>query len=275
MVSDIKGSVLRNRKIWGGIVIGLLLLGVLAYYLHGRITEPTFEIVDDLGVNIFPSTIISTAATGAEVITLADSTALGNPTSNIAIRVKSGRAKSRIRINLAQTPFFSESISEFILPKPRTEYLIYPDIAWDYEALKNNNQSQPVNVVAQVQIDDHKSMQRMRTFSMRSINECPLGYFDNNLKFHDTGAFFAAYVNEEHPMIDQLLREALNARIVNRFTGYQGNNSAEVVDRQVYARWYVLHKRNFKYRSVSNTSLSSNVVIAQRVRTLDDVLESA
>ena len=39
-------------------------------------------------------------------------------------------------------------------------------------------------------------------------------------------------------MIDKLLREALDTRIVNRFLGYQGG--AEVVDRQVYALWNVL-----------------------------------
>lgn len=65
-------------------------------------------------------------------------------------------------------------------------------------------------------------------------------------------------MNEENPMIDKLLREALDTRIVNRFLGYQGG--AEVVDKQVYALWNVLQKRKFRYSSVSNTSLSSNVV---------------
>ena len=60
----------------------------------------------------------------------------------------------------------------------------------------------------------------------------------------------------------------------SRFLRYQGGN-AEVVDKQVYALWNVLQKRNFRYSSVSNTSLSSNVVFSQRVRTFDDALESS
>ena len=40
--------------------------------------------------------------------------------------------------------------------------------------------------------------QRVRTFSVRSINECLLGYVSNGTKFHDTSIFFAAYVNEEN-----------------------------------------------------------------------------
>ena len=74
-------------------------------------------------------------------------------------------------------------------------------------------------------------------------------------------------------MIDQVLREALNTRIVNKFVGYQFGDAG--VDNQVYALWNVLQKRKFRYSSVSNTSLSSNVVFSQRVRTLDDALSSS
>ena len=161
-----------------------------------------------------------------------------------------------------------------MLAKPRTEYTIYPDIIWNYEALKNNNQAEPVSVAIKAEMNDKDLGQRVRTFSVRSINECLLGYVTNGTKFHDTGIFIAAYVNEENPMIDKLLREALNTRIVNRFLGYQGGN-AEGVDKQVYALWNILQKRNFRYSSVSNTSLSSNVVFSQRVRTFDDALESS
>ena len=68
----------------------------------------------------------------------------------------------------------------------------------------------------------------------------------------------------------------MDTRLVNRFLGYQGDTSqSENVDKQVYALWNVLQKRNFKYSSTTNSSLSSNVVYTQRVRTLDDALESS
>lgn len=47
-------------------------------------------------------------------------------------------------------------------------------------------------------------------------------------------------------MIDQLLREALNTRIVNRFLGYQ-STAKGAVDKQVYALWNILQKRKFRY----------------------------
>ena len=263
----------HRREVIGAVIVLLLLLGGVSVFKYTTF-NPGFEIVDDLGGNIFPSAILSVATTDAQVIIPSDSTSLGNPKSCIAIRVKSRAAYSRVRIEVAETPFFSRSVSEFILNKPRTEYTIYPDIIWNYEALKNNLQAEPVSVAVTVEMNGKELGQRVRTFSVRSINECLLGYVANGTKFHDTGIFFAAYVNEENPMIDKLLREALNTRIVNRFLGYQGGN-AEVVDKQVYALWNVLQKRNFRYSSVSNTSLSSNVVFSQRVRTFDDALESS
>ncbi|MBL6467359.1 MAG: hypothetical protein JNG43_04565, partial [Prevotellamassilia sp.] len=119
--------------------------------------------------------------------------------------------------------------------------------------------------------------QKVRTFSVRSINECLLGFNkqlpDGRTRYVSTRLFYAAYVNEENPLIDKVLREALNTRIVRRFLGYQ--STPEMVDKQVYALWYVLQKRNFKYSSVSYSSLSSNVVYAQRVRTFEDALNSS
>lgn len=250
-----------------------LVLGGIYVYRYEPFSE-SFEIVDELGGNIFPSTILSVATTDAQIIVPADSNYLGNPKSCIAVKVKSRHANSKVHINVAETPFFSESVSEFILEKPWTEYLIYPDIIWNYEALKDNKQAAPISVAVTVELNKDNLGQRVRTFSVRSINECPLGYIDSKMKFHDTGIFFAAYVNEEHPMIDQLLREALNTRIVNRFLGYQSPKQGDV-DKQVYALWNILQKRNFRYSSISNTSLSSNIVYAQRVRTLDDALASA
>lgn len=84
-----------------------------------------FEITDQLGGNIFPATILSTATTDANLIVPADSDYIGNPKSCIAIRLKNSYANSKLRIEVAETPFFSQSVSEFILPKAGKEYLVF------------------------------------------------------------------------------------------------------------------------------------------------------
>lgn len=262
---------------WSTLILSVVLVMSLTVFVYRY--DPFrsgFEITNSLGGNIFPVAVLSTAATNADLIVPSDSDYIGNANSCIAIRIPNSYAHSRLHIEVAETPFFSQSVSEFILPKAGKEYLVFPDIIWNYQALRDNNQAVPVSISVKVHLNGKELPQRLKTVSMRSINECPLGYVDDKMKFHDTGAFFAAYVNEEHPQIDKLLREALDTRIVNRFLGYQGSNGkADKVDKQVYALWYVLQKRNFKYSSITNTSLSSNVVYTQRVRTLDDALKSS
>ena len=265
----------RKKSIWCIALLVVLILVVVVFYLVN--TTPfrsDFKITDELGGNIFPSSILAVATTDAQIIVPDEKLYVGDPKSVIAIRIHSGKAYSRVRVEVAETRFFSRSVSEFVLQKAHTEYVIYPDIIWDYEALTNNIQAAPISVVVVVEINGKELGQRVRTFSVRSINECLLGYITNGKNFHGTGIFFAAYVNEDHPKIDQLLHEALNTHIVNRFFGYQVGTAVDV-DKQVYALWNVLQKRKFRYSSVSNTSLSSNVVFSQRVRTFGDALSSS
>lgn len=270
----------RRKLLWRitAVVLSLtMLVGGITYVVMKRPFADDYELVDQLGGNLFPSAILSVATTNTQVIPPMSGEYVGNPKSCVAIKLKSGRANTMVRIELAETPFYARSVSTFVLPKERTEYIIYPDILWRYNALRDNEQAEPISVVANVEVDGKDLGQKVRTFSVRSINECLLGFNkqlpDGRTRYVSTRLFYAAYVNEENPLIDKVLREALNTRIVRRFLGYQ--STPEMVDKQVYALWYVLQKRNFKYSSVSYSSLSSNVVYAQRVRTFEDALNSS
>ena len=110
-------------------IVAISILGVMgSIWLNSASFRSGFDIADELGGNIFPSSILSVATTDAQVIVPVDSMYVGNPKSCITIRVRSGKAYSRVRVEVAETPFFSRSVSEFVLAKPRTEYTIYPDI---------------------------------------------------------------------------------------------------------------------------------------------------
>lgn len=270
----------RRKLLWRitAVVLSLtMLVGGITYVVMKRPFADDYELVDQLGGNLFPSAILSVATTNTQVIPPMSGEYVGNPKWCVAIKLKSGHANTVVRIELAETPFYARSVSTFVLPKEHTEYIIYPDILWRYNALRDNEQAEPISVVANVEVDGKDLGQKVRTFSVRSINECLLGFNkqlpDGRTRYVSTRLFYAAYVNEENPLIDKVLREALNTRIVRRFLGYQ--STPEMVDKQVYALWYVLQKRNFKYSSVSYSSLSSNVVYAQRVRTFEDALNSS
>ncbi len=267
----------KQLRVWQVVVclLALLLMGTIALYIYkSNFGKPEIELTSDFGGNIFPVVILSTATTNVNVIQPADSLYLGNPQSGIAIKVYSPSENTKVRLEIEEGPFFSRSLSEFILLEKGKTYRIYPDILWKYQVLQKHVQAEPINVVVHAEVDKQMLSPISSTYSVRSVNECLLGYLDEKMNFHDTSIFFAAYVNEDNPQIDMLLREALNSRIVNRFWGYQSRDP-KMVEKQVYALWYVLQKRDFKYSSISNTSLSSNVVVAQRVRTFNEALAAS
>lgn len=271
-----------KRKLILRIIVVVLtltcLVSAITFAVVKRPFNNNFEIVDQLGGNIFPSAILSVATTDTQIIQpIEGGESVGNTKSVFAIKLHNHKAGTEVHIELAETPFYARSVSTFVLTKPDADYIVYPDVLWRYDALRNNEQAEPISVAAQVEVNGKSWGQRVRTFSVRSINECLLGYYkplpNGKRRYVSTRLFYAAYVNEENPLIDKILREALNTRIVRRFVGYQG--SEQMVDKQVYALWYVLQKRAFRYSSVSYSSLSSNVVYSQRVRTFEDALSSS
>jgi len=263
----------KNKIILLSIFTIFIIGGGLFFYILNTFFNPNWEIVDKLDRNIFPSVILSSATTEKNVVQHPDSNMLGNPKSAFAIRIKNVKRNSTIRIVISETPFFDKTVTEIILPKSDYSYLVYPDMLWKYDKLRNNKQAQPIDVSVEVQLNGNDLSYKRRTFSVRSVNECLLGYMDKKRNYHSTSIFFAAYVNEEHPIIDKVLKDALDTRIIKRFVGYQTHNP-QMVKRQVYAIWDALQKRGFKYSSLTNTSIASHIVYTQRVRTLDDSFES-
>ena len=83
----------------------------------------------------------------------------------------------------------------------------------------------------------------------------------------DISFMFAAYVNEQHPFVDKMLREALDYGIVDSFTGYQSDDPAEVY-RQVYALWHALSQRDVRYSNIT-TSAAETRAVSQPARAAD------
>ena len=104
----------------------------------------------------------------AQLIVPADSTYLGNPKSCIGIKIRSPHANSKLHIELAETPFFAHSVSEFILPESGKEYLVFPDVIWNYQALLENTQAMPVTVSIQAKVNNNRTYSAVHTYSVRS-----------------------------------------------------------------------------------------------------------
>ena len=160
---------------------------------------------------------------------------------------------------------------------PNGRARINPKIMWDYEALIKVRQQRPFNVIFSTSFDG-KALQDIReTYTLRSINDCPFlikrdksdvtGENGTSIKF-----MFAAYVNENHPQVQEVLKEALACRIVKQFDGYQSEDPQQVIN-QVMAIWNALQRRGIKYSSVTTTT-PGDMVFCQTVRFMDQSINS-
>lgn len=154
------------------------------------------------------------------------------------------------------------------------EVLIMPKAKWDYSALLKVREQKPINVIFTVTVDGEALEEQTEVCILKSINDCPFYILrdEEGEEFDDFSEVFAAYVNENHPWIDGILKEALQSGLVSSFSGYQSGEPKEVIS-QVFAIWNVLQRRGIKYSDVSTTT-PSKFVVSQTVRFLEDSIDS-
>lgn len=151
---------------------------------------------------------------------------------------------------------------------------IFPKVMWDYDALTKVRQQRPINVIFSASFDGSALREVTETYTLRSINDCLFyikgdksGNNGTNLDF-----LFAAYVNEKHPQVQEILKEALETGLVPRFDGYGSKDPKQVLD-QIFSIWNALQRRGIKYSNEAFTT-PSEAVYCQTVRFMDQSINS-
>jgi hypothetical protein len=173
-------------------------------------------------------------------------------------------------IESADKNFFAIDSGYINCDNLRTTKLFMPRIAWNYRALTKNQTSAPLNVYFRL-IDPNtgSKVEKLVSVNLRSINDC-LTYFNGkSYQF-----LFTAFVNEDHPAIDKILKQMLDTKMIDAVLGYQWG--PDYVDLQVAALWRVLHDRGFQYSSITDNSgyNESKGLFSQTVRTFDNSLKT-
>ncbi|PYJ12099.1 MAG: hypothetical protein DMF06_00665 [Verrucomicrobia bacterium] len=252
----------------------------LASISHAAEVEWTPEA--NMDHQLFPSLLIATAT--ARPIEEDDAEAkapdpylLGERFGLVGVSIKPEAANTKIKITLKENDLMAASTWSGELAEAGKEYFIAPKVNYKFEKLRKATQQVPLNVSFAVELDGKSAGEKTETLQVRSINDCPFGVSNDEETLNDEsfiagsaeiGWMFAAYVNENHPMLDKVLQEALGTKIVNAFLGYQRDDPAEVV-RQVFAIWSALQKRGIQYSSTTTTPGGSEEVYSQYVRFLD------
>lgn len=226
------------------------------------------------GNALYPSYLIATASIPDDDD---DDTphVLGNPRTLLGIGIINPAANTSVKVEIKIDQLGVVGTFQDILKEPNQAYLIFPKIPYPFDKLTKVKQITPANVTFNLYVNNKPVGQKVETIEIHSINECVRGYKTAKGKYHDTRWMYAAYVNEQHPLIDQLLGEALDTKVVKAFNGYQ--KSKDQVYDQVFAIWYLFQRKGFNYSSITTTPTSgtNQKVKTQTVRFLNESIKTA
>jgi tetratricopeptide (TPR) repeat protein len=232
----------------------------------------TWTPVVEMDKQIFPAYFLARASIPIQEIK--GESVIGDNNGILGMHIINPKKDSKIRVGVQLDPIIGYQEYEATLSTKDKRYRIFPKIIWDWEALKRYKKPTPANATFTLYVNDELVEKRTVVVRIRSINEAVYSYrFLDNDNWGDTSELFAAYVNEDHEWIDQILKEALDTRLVNAFSGYQ--SGPKEVRAQLFAIWYVLQKRGFKYSSITDTSSTANMVNSQYVRLFDESIKAA
>ena len=242
----------------------LFVIALTAGPLHAE-----FDVIAGWDRQLFPSFIIGTSSIKTDKSE--DETRLGEPDGLLGIAIESPSDETPIEVSIECDGFLEPSSFSGHLSEEGTTYFVYPKVKYKFDRLSQCTQATPATMTYRVTIGE-TTQEKSVTVTFRSINDCPLCFKDGETVFN-TNFIFASYVNEQHPFIDKLLREALDIGVVDTFAGYQSGMEEDVL-RQVYALWDLLVERDVRYSSVTKTAADSSEIGSQHVRLLEETINN-
>ncbi|CAN5677121.1 hypothetical protein BH09VER1_BH09VER1_02510 [soil metagenome] len=226
--------------------------------------------------NIFPSLIIGTACMdpSQDLFAAWSGDHMGDLQGVIGATIPSLRKGDKIKLVVKANELMKESKFEGMVEKtPKDDLVVHPKIAYDYDRLAAINQVTPLDVTMELFVNGESQGEKIVTVKVRSINDCLFAVDEDDKDTSDYSWLFAAYVNENHPKVDQILKEALQTGIVSAFDGYQDETDEDVL-KQIFAIWNVMQRHGMKYSDITTTAAETEGVHSQHVRLMDQTLDA-
>jgi len=230
--------------------------------------EPLFEI----GESIYPSVAIGTAT--LKQGPWDDQQHIGDPWGTIGIAVRGTEDNCPVTAEISGGNFVRPSTFAGTLADKDAVYCVYPNLKYEYEKLLNVKQTVPETLSFKVTIGKNVQPEKVVRIQVRPVNECVYYFVDSAGTLNDVSFFFAAYVNENHPFISQILKEAIDAKRVDSFSGYSDDRDS--VRTEIEAIWNTLRKRGMHYSAMPASADDDNPYLeSQYVRLLGESVHYA
>jgi hypothetical protein len=192
------------------------------------------------------------------------------------VEVVNPASNTRVKVEVKIDRLESAGVFEGVLAKANQRYEVFPKILYRYDILPRFDQLVPANVTLSLYLNGRLAGRHTAVVRVHSINDCIRAIRQPDGKLRNLAWMYAAYVNENHPAIDQILSDALDTKLVNRFVGYSGKGTEEVYQ-QVFAIWDVFQRRGFRYSTIqtSPTTGTNLNLSSQTVRLVEDSLRTS
>jgi hypothetical protein len=226
---------------------------------------------------IFPSLVIGAAAVkpDSEVFAVWDGNHIGDVQGIVGASADDVAEGSKVTLEVRENDIMRASRIEGTAEADGT-VSIHPKISWKYDKLAAVRQAVPIDVTMELKVDGQSCGEKTVTATVRTVNDCLFGVTEpaDEETYSDYSWLFAAYVNENHPWVDQTLKEALDTDLVSSFDGYQSGDPEQVL-MQVFAIWNVMQRKGLRYSDVTTTAAESGSVGSQHVRLFDESVKAA
>jgi hypothetical protein len=234
-----------------------------------------WEPYNELG-DLYPAYTIAVTNLVPDADEQKDKTLLGDLNGVMGITFTPTHPNTRVRLEIRcddGLKLFDTALIDVVVPAAGEEHLIRPQIAFDLVRLASITQPITTYITYLLTIDGHRQQPRTERLRVHSINDCPYAFVDESERATPIDFTFAAYVNEDHPWIQDIVEEARRKKYVTDFAGYQTSKLG--VYRQVQAIWRVLQDRDIRYSTIENVAPATAGVLSQHVRLLDESLRDA
>lgn len=202
-----------------------------------------------------------------------DNQHLGDPWGTIGIVVRGYHKKCPIRVEISGSDFIKPSVFTGFLPDKSKIYCIYPILKYDYKKFLALKQTIPETLTFKVKIGIKKFPEQIVQIKIHPVNQCVYRFQDSSGKDKDISCFFASYVNESHPITNQIMKEALATKNVDAFSGYFSDK--EIIMSEIETIWQILQARGRYYNLITVKDKDSQPYISsQYVRLLEESIHT-
>ena len=269
------------KSLFSAVAAGLACLSLVSL---SRADEIQWTPEANMDHQLFPSLIIATATVrpienNDREAEAPDPYLLGERFGLVGVSIKAPAANAKVKVTLKENDLMAATTWNGELTEEGKDYFIAPKVNYKFERLRQVTQQIPMNVTFEVEVEGEPAGEKAETLQVRSINDCPFAVSNAEETLNDEnfiagsaalGWMFAAYVNENHPMLEKVLQEALETKIVGAFrvTTHEHDETLK----QVFALWSALQKRGLQYSSATTTPGGSETVQSQYIRFVDQSL---